>query len=230
MAQSLQGVRDFFSSWNETGFASNLEVGIFPSALHLEQALQLKAQKNFKLSIGAQDCSTENAGAFTGEISAKQMAEIGCTTVLVGHSERRQRGGETNQSLRQKLDRAFEASLTPLFCVGETAEQRDSGKLIEVLDAQMKVVEGEKRSFILAYEPVWAIGTGRVPTMAEIGEVHGYLKTKVQSGVGILYGGSVKPENAASILSVEGVSGLLVGGASLKALDFKKIVESAANR
>lgn len=154
------------------------------------------------------------------------IKELGCEFVLIGHSERRQRGHETNASLRKKLDHAFEAALTPVYCIGETEAHRDAGRVFEILEEQTEIVRDEKRPFCVAYEPVWAIGTGRTPSKKDIHEAHAHIWKRLPKAQSVLYGGSVKPENAREILEIDSVTGLLVGGASLKASDFAKIVEA----
>jgi len=222
MAQDLAGLEKFFSEWNLN--SPKVEIGIFPSAPYLE-ATRLKS-KALSIVIGAQDCSTEESGAFTGEVSAKSLRELGGERCLVGHSECRERGGETAESLRQKLDRVIEAGMIPVFCLGEKESERVSGKTKGVIESQLKVIDGIGDRVLVAYEPVWAIGTGRTPSLKDVEEAHSQIWAAHPKIRGLLYGGSVKPENARDLSSVSGVSGFLVGGASLKARDFQKIAES----
>jgi triosephosphate isomerase len=177
------------------------------------------APKN--ISIGAQDCSAHTTGAYTGEVSAAMIADMGAKYVIVGHSERRQYHNETNKTVREKATRAIEAGLTPIVCVGETLAEKESGQTLEVIEKQVKesIPNGD---FLIAYEPVWAIGTGRVATDDDIIQVHRHIAA--MSPVPILYGGSVKAGNAAQIMALENVGGVLVGGASLKPEEFLPII------
>jgi len=180
------------------------------------------------IAWGAQNVSEHQQGAYTGEVSAAMLAEFGCRHAIVGHSERRQLYGETDAQVAAKFAAAGTAGLTPILCVGETLQERDAGRTEEVVGRQLgKVLE--KNSFenaILAYEPVWAIGTGRNATPEQVQTVHAFLRGKVSSDTPILYGGSVKPQNAAAIFAMPDVDGGLIGGASLVAKDFLAIVEA----
>jgi triosephosphate isomerase len=189
------------------------------------------------IEIGGQDCRAETHGAFTGDISAAMLKDAGATLVILGHSERRQGYGETDALVSAKATAALEAGLAPIICVGETLEQREAGRAVEVVRAQIfgslpTALTG--RDFAVAYEPVWAIGTGLTPTLEQIEEVHRAVRAAMVERLGpgaggtpILYGGSVKPDNAREILAVPEVGGALVGGASLKAADFLGIVRGA---
>ncbi len=186
--------------------------------------------------VGGQDCRAEPAGAFTGSISASMLADAGAKLVILGHSERRQEFGETSQLVAAKADAAAQAGLEPIICVGETLAQREAGDAVEVVREQVRTsvpasVVG--KAFAIAYEPVWAIGTGLTPTLDQIEEVHRAVRAALIEGFGmgtasvpILYGGSVKPDNAREILAVPEVGGALVGGASLKAQDFLGIIRA----
>jgi len=185
--------------------------------------------------VGGQDCHFETSGAFTGDISAGMLAEAGARLVILGHSERRAGHGETDALVARKAVAALRAGLEPIVCVGETLEQRKAGDALSVVTAQVRGSlprELERRAYSVAYEPVWAIGTGLTPTTPEIEEVHAAIRAVLVDlfGAGegastpILYGGSVKPTNAAEILHAAEVGGALVGGASLKADDFLGIV------
>ncbi len=182
------------------------------------------------LEWGAQNVSEHAQGAHTGEVSAAMLAEFGCRYVIVGHSERRQIYREGDAQAAAKFAAARRAGLTPILCVGETLEEREAGRTEEVVDRQVSVVL-EKNSLekaVLAYEPVWAIGTGRTATPEQAQAVHAFLRKKVSSDTPILYGGSVKPQNAAAIFAMPDVDGGLIGGASLVAGDFLAIVEAAS--
>jgi triosephosphate isomerase len=192
------------------------------------------------IQMFGQNCHYEKQGAFTGEVSAPMLAEVGCDGVILGHSERRQYFGETDEGVNRKLRAALEANLHPIVCVGETLQEREAGRTWEVVSRQ---VRGALAGFgadqvgrcTLAYEPVWAIGTGKTATTAQAQEVHAQIRAllrelsgvPVAEAVRIQYGGSVKPENAAELLGQPDIDGALVGGASLKADDFARIIAGA---
>jgi len=189
------------------------------------------------IALGGQDCHAAEQGAHTGDISATMLADAGCSYVIVGHSERRADHAEDDAVVKAKAAAAQASNLVPVICIGETLAEREAGRAVEVVTGQLRgsVSEGASASnIVIAYEPVWAIGTGRVPTLADIAEVHDAVRAALADIAGdaekvrILYGGSVKPENAAEILAVGNVNGALVGGASLKADDFWGIAEAAA--
>jgi len=179
-------------------------------------------------AIGGQDCHAKASGPHTGDISAEMLADAGAAFVIVGHSERRADHGETDEAVRAKAEAAQRAGLVPIICVGETEAQRKAGKEKEIVGAQLagSIPSGEG-DYVIAYEPVWAIGTGLTPTTRDIAEMHAFIRAKVRDGVRVLYGGSVKPSNAEEILSIVNVHGALVGGASLKAEDFAAIIRAA---
>ena len=182
------------------------------------------------VAIGAQDCHPEASGAFTGDISAEMLADVGATAIIVGHSERRTLHHETDAMVRAKAMAAHRAKLTAILCIGETKNEREAGQALAVVKRQLDDSLPDLASaanLILAYEPVWAIGTGLTPTVADVAEVHGFVRERLIMRYGdagndmrILYGGSVKPGNAKELLAVDNVNGALVGGASLKAQDF----------
>jgi triosephosphate isomerase len=202
------------------------------------EAVQVAAGSH--VGIGGQDCHPEPRGAFTGDISAEMLRDAGATAVIVGHSERRQFHTESSALVAAKARAARRASLYAIICVGETESERAAGRAIDVVTAQLResVPDDLKSTQAgVAYEPVWAIGTGRTPTLSEIQEMHGAVREALRARNGhegasmrILYGGSVKPENASQILAIPNVDGALVGGASLKADDFLRIVRSAPKR
>lgn len=185
------------------------------------------------LMIGAQDCRAEASGAFTGDLSAEMIADCMGTHVIVGHSERRTLHGETDATVRAKAEAAFRAGLTAIVCIGETEAERKSGQTLDVLGRQLAGSlpdAATAEDTVVAYEPVWAIGTGLTPTTADVAEAHDFIRTTLVKrfgaegqGMRILYGGSVKPGNAAELMAVAHVDGALVGGASLKASDFLAI-------
>ncbi|RKH14949.1 triose-phosphate isomerase [Corallococcus sp. CA053C] len=192
------------------------------------------------IQLAAQNCHWEASGAFTGEISAGMLVELGCAYVIVGHSERRQFFGETDATVNKRAKAVKAAGMTPIICVGETLAEREANQTLTVVERQVRgALEGftgaDVATFVMAYEPVWAIGTGRTATTAQAQEVHaairGLLSRLYDEGtagrVRIQYGGSVKPDNAAELLGQPDVDGALVGGASLKAADFVAIVKAA---
>jgi triosephosphate isomerase len=182
------------------------------------------------LMIGGQDCQPQPSGAHTGDIAAEMLADAGATAVIVGHSERRTDHRETNEQVHAKALAAWRAGLMAIVCIGEQKTERDAGRTLDVVGAQLDSSvpdNASAASLVIAYEPVWAIGTGLTPTPADIAEVHGFIRQRLEThfggqgtGMRILYGGSVKPSNAAELLGVPEVNGALVGGASLKADDF----------
>lgn len=183
---------------------------------------------------GAQDVSPEANGAFTGDVSAAMLKDAGCGYVIVGHSERRGRHGESNALVRAKAMAAMQAGLIPVICVGESLEERESGRHIDVIRSQVEnsLPKAQETPFLVAYEPVWAIGSGKTPSALQISEAHktiASMPSYATSGaaLGVAYGGSVKAENARDILKTPGVSGVLVGGASLKADEFVAIIRCA---
>ena len=190
------------------------------------------AQSADPIAIGGQDCHVATHGAFTGEISAPMLKAAGATHVIVGHSERRTDHHETNEMIAAKAQAAYAAGLTAIICIGETLQEREAGTTLPVLDIQLAgslPAEATAQNTIIAYEPVWAIGTGKVPTTDQIGEVHAHIRARLSPAMkdaSLLYGGSVKGSNASEIFAVADVDGALVGGASLKAADFSPIISA----
>jgi len=245
-------VKLIVGNWKMNGLAAGLaEAEALDQALKAEPVdcrvalcppFTLLAQAAWRLrggavELGGQDCHAESSGAFTGSVSAEMLTDAGARLVILGHSERRAGFGETDADVAAKAASAVRAGLEPIICVGETLEERDAGEAVAVVRRQVEGSLPETlrgRPFAVAYEPVWAIGTGRTPTLEQIAEVHGAIRQALverfgesASGVAILYGGSVKPANAAEILALEDVGGALVGGASLKAEDFLGIIRAA---
>ena len=184
-----------------------------------------------RISMGAQDVSQHDHGAYTGEVSAQMIAATGAKYVIVGHSERRQYHGETNDIVRQKAAAAIALGLTPIICVGETMDEKQAGKTMAIIESGVREsIPTDARNVIVAYEPRWAIGAGLTPTDAEIADAHKLIADTLESmgmgGTPILYGASVKGANAAQIMSIPNVDGVLVGGASLKPDDFIPIITS----
>jgi len=199
------------------------------------------AAEGSTIGVGAQNIHWEREGAFTGEVSAAMVREAGARFVIVGHSERRTLFGETNGTVNKKMNAVIASGMTPIVCIGETLEQRDRNETLAVLDRQIKEgldgVTGERlAAMVLAYEPVWAIGTGRNATAAQAGEAHCHIRQRLKQWFGlesaercrILYGGSVKPDNIASLIAEPDVDGALVGGASLDPKSFLAIIRGAA--
>jgi triosephosphate isomerase len=190
------------------------------------------------LAVGGQDCHAKASGAHTGDIAAEMLKDAGASAVIVGHSERRADHGETDAVVRAKAEAAYRAGLTAIVCVGETADERKAGKTLAVVTGQLAGSlpdAATDTNTVVAYEPVWAIGTGLTPTVADVAEVHAAVRAALVKRYGergrqmrILYGGSVKPSNARELMSVENVDGALVGGASLKAEDFLGIIAAYA--
>jgi triosephosphate isomerase len=209
------------------------EVLVCPPATLIHRAA--RAVAGSAIAIGGQDCHAATTGAHTGDISAAMLRDAGASHVILGHSERREDHGERNEDVRAKARAAIDAGLIAIVCVGESLAEREAANTLDIIGGQLSgsvpdMVTGE--NLVIAYEPIWAIGTGMVPTPDQIGEVHDFIRARMERrfgpGVGrsvrLLYGGSVKPDNAAGIFAVSNVDGALVGGASLKASDFAAIV------
>jgi triosephosphate isomerase len=222
----------------KTPRGGSVEVAVCPPSVYLDAVAA--ALTGSAVGLGAQNVYHENNGAFTGELSTAMLLDIGCRYVILGHSERRQLMGETDNEVNQKAKKALAAGLIPIVCVGETLSQREAGQTLSVVQTQFDgslagIPASDTSKVVIAYEPVWAIGTGKVATTAQAEEVHaalrGLLQTRYNSQVAeavrIQYGGSVKPENAAELLAQPNIDGALVGGASLKAESFLGIVAGA---
>jgi len=215
----------------DAGEAGEAELAVCPPATLIAQAAW--KLKGGRLALGAQDCATEASGAFTGDISAPMLKDAGAAYVIVGHSERRTLHHETDALVRAKAEAALNAGLTAIVCVGETRGEREAAQAIAVVTRQLKgslPLAGAPETLVVAYEPVWAIGTGLTPTPADVAEMHQAIRRllgEIYGGAGskmrILYGGSVKPGNCGELLGLDNVDGALVGGASLKAADFLAI-------
>ena len=229
--ESLGQVRALADLHSEPG----CDILLCPPATLLDRMADIASATH--ILVGGQDCHARGSGAHTGDISAAMLADAGATFVILGHSERRTDHGETDADVAAKVTAALEAGLAPIVCVGETLAEREGGLTVEVVERQLthSIPDGiPLETLVVAYEPVWAIGTGRVPTTDQIAEVHGVLRDRLaqrfgaaaSSAVRLLYGGSVKPSNATEIFAVPNVDGALVGGASLKATDFSGIVSA----
>jgi triosephosphate isomerase len=203
---------------------------VCPPFTHLAQVAE--ALEGSTVELGAQNCAAEAKGAYTGEVSAAMLASLGIEYVILGHSERREYYGETSATLNAKMAQAYANGLTPIYCVGEKLDEREAGNHFAVCKAQIEEVvfnltEEQFKNLVIAYEPVWAIGTGKTATAEQAQEIHAYIREVLASKFGelaaecpILYGGSCKPSNAAEIFAKEDVDGGLIGGAALKAEDF----------
>lgn len=214
--------------------AAACRVALCPPATLIDRMAQ--ALKGGVVEIGGQDCHAETSGAYTGSVSAEMVRDAGARLVILGHSERRAGFGETDADVAAKVEAALAADLEPIICIGETLQEREAGQAVEVVSRQVAgslPASLAGKAFAVAYEPVWAIGTGLTPTLEQIEEVHAAVRAAMVAKLGdgsrvapILYGGSVKPSNAREILAVAEVGGALVGGASLKAEDFLGIIRA----
>ncbi|OJX13174.1 MAG: triose-phosphate isomerase [Caedibacter sp. 37-49] len=234
MNGTQESARDLAADLAEKWFAtpSCHQIVVCPPFPYL--SITLNRLFGTEIACGAQDCSIYEKGAYTGEVSAFMLKDIGCDYVIVGHSERRQHHRETSELVCQKAEIACKSGLIPIICVGETLADREGQKTLEVLEEQLKTsIPVIDQGFAIAYEPVWAIGTGKTATTAAILEVHTFIRTWLQKNrkkaadALILYGGSVTDQNAQEIMSLAHVDGVLVGGASLKAETFWQIIQSA---
>jgi triosephosphate isomerase len=216
----------------DAALRGRVELAVCPPATLL--ALARDAAAGSGIALGGQDCHAAASGAHTGDVSAEMLADAGASYVIVGHSERRADHGETDARVREKALAALRAGLTPIVCVGETRAEREAGQALEVVGRQIAgsvPAEAPPARLVLAYEPVWAIGTGLTPTPADVAQMHGFARERLDAALGaskgalvrILYGGSVKPSNARELMGVSDVDGALVGGASLTAKDFMAI-------
>ena len=230
LAESLQEAKALAANLSQT----TARVAICPPATLVQRLVEVL--KDSPVLVGGQDCHAEASGAFTGDVSAEQLADAGAALVILGHSERRAGHGESDALVAAKVGAALRSGLEPIICVGETLDQRNAGQALAVVTGQVRgslPPELAGQAFAVAYEPVWAIGTGLTPTTMQIEEMHRAIRATLVElfGAGgraapILYGGSVKPSNAAEILHADEVGGALVGGASLKADDFLGIIRA----
>ena len=232
MHGSLDSIATFFE---ELRLSNDAQVVIMPPAIYLRDCVSLKSAS---WELGIQNVWIEDSGAYTGEISASMVSEFGVSWVLVGHSERRNYQNETDALIRQKVDYSIKAGMNVILCVGETMQERSSGLAQKVIANQLEIalekgLSEETTRIVIAYEPVWAIGTGVSATEIEAQEMHSFIRQTLMSILGktaaelrILYGGSVKPDNAGLLLAQSDVNGLLVGGASLQAESFSDIIKA----
>lgn len=232
MNQSIKEIDAFFEEFNKNEFEGNFIIA--PQAIHIPKSLYLSK----RALISSQNISNKESGAFTGEISPMALKEMNIKYSIVGHSERRSLFLENDQLINAKVKNCLKHSITPIICIGETLEQREANKTLDIVISQIKAALNEitlksAKDIILAYEPVWAIGTGRSASSDEASAVHDEIRKLLSSDfpefgnkVSILYGGSVKPENVADLLSKENINGALVGGASLKAESFAELCKA----
>lgn len=226
----VQGLKERVSD------VSNVEVVVCPPFISLAPVAEVIKDSN--IALGAQNIYWEKKGAFTAEVSGPMLVSVGCTYVIIGHSERRSYFGETDETVNKRIFSALEEGLKPIVCVGETLEERENGTAFDVITRQVKnglagLSVEQMASIVIAYEPVWAIGTGKTATPAQAQEVHAFIRQLLNTMFGeataeatrIQYGGSVKPENASELMGQTDIDGALVGGASLKADVFEKIVK-----
>ena len=236
MNKTASEADEFLDSFLPTQSADGAEVVLCPPWLALQRVAERCAGTPVK--VCAQNMFYEDSGAFTGEVSAPMLLDVGVDGTILGHSERRQLFGETDEALARKIPKAIEAGLEPILCVGETQNERESGDTESVLSHQVltdlaEIHTDDLEKVVIAYEPVWAIGTGLTPTADDVAKAHAHIRARLGEKLGegagrmrLLYGGSVKPGNARELLSVANVDGALIGGASLKAADFLAIAEA----
>lgn len=231
MNASLGAVRVFAEKWQHLPALTNVDTVICPPGPYLQAVKSAMA-----VELGAQDASAHVAGAYTGEVSAEMLRELGCQWAIVGHSERRAYHGESSRAVAEKAMAVMSAGLCPVVCVGETLVDRDQGRHEEVVAEQLKasIAGVSPEPLVVAYEPVWAIGTGVTATAEQADGMHGVIRACLKqvygsesSGIRVIYGGSVKPENAGELFVCENIDGALVGGASLEAESFWKIAQAA---
>jgi len=236
MNQSLSSVEDFLKNFDITH--ASVQFGVCPVNVHLSKALECRTSS---VLIGAQDCHFNESGAHTGDVSATMIRELGCELVILGHSERRADHNESSQLVFKKTKAAIAAGLTPIVCLGETLEEREAGNTQTVVSTMLKEsLSGlsieEANKIVVAYEPVWAIGTGKTATPEQAQEVHKIIRdllvdmfnATISNNMRILYGGSVKPTNAAELIQCPDIDGSLVGGASLTADSFSQLIAATA--
>ena len=229
MNLNLNDINLFSESLKINNFSNHVQVCIFPQSLHLNYLINLL--KTTPVYFGGQNCYLKTNGPFTGEISPVALKEIGCDFVILGHSERRQIFNETNDHIKKCSEAAINANLTPIICVGESLDNRNNKKALDFVKEQiLNSTPVTKNEIIIAYEPIWSIGTGIIPSKEEIFEMHDFIKkiaySLLNAKVKVLYGGSVNLNNLEEVLSVNNVDGILVGGASLKVKDFLAIYEA----
>jgi triosephosphate isomerase len=236
MNLTMHEISDFFIEMTKMKMELKCKAWIAPQAIHIPVLKEI-AFTTGMIHIGAQNCAAVDSGALTGEISPMSLADVGAEFVIIGHSERRTIFGETNVALNQKVLAALRNNLKVIYCVGETLKERESNETFKVLEEQLKVglkdfPENKADQLLIAYEPVWAIGTGKVASPEQAEEAHAFIRSKLvykADQIIILYGGSVKPDNIDTLLRNENIDGALVGGASLQAKDFRQLCSIASH-
>lgn len=241
MHGNMQTVHELLIALSQITWQDNVDIAIFPPALYIDQAIKMLA--NTPIEIGAQDCAMQsNEGALTGEIAASQLSDIGCKYVLIGHSERRLLLGDTEQTIIKKFAAAKDQGLVPILCVGETEQQRKNDHTFSVITSQLNSIINAFGidafiNTVIAYEPVWAIGTGVTATPEQAQKVHAFIRSyianennELSQKIQIIYGGSVKADNAAQLFAMADIDGGLIGGASLNAKEFSMIYHTAGNK
>ena len=223
-------ISKFCNDLNNFEFSSNVEVCIFPPMPYLDYLNYLI--KKLPISVGGQNCHYKFSGAFTGEVSPKSLRDTGCEYVIIGHSERRTNNNESNNEIKLRAQSAIDSKLKTILCVGESLYHREKGYALKFVEKQLfECLPNDFNNLMVAYEPVWSIGTGKIPNISEINEMHKHIKKVVlkftNKKVKVLYGGSVNVENVDRILNIINVDGVLVGGASLKVKDFLAIYSAA---
>ena len=236
MHGSRASVEELLGGLTGATLPQQVQVVVCPTYVHLAQALGLCGGSS--VAVGAQDCSHMQSGAYTGEVAAEMLVDQGCRWVILGHSERRQYHAESDDLVAAKLGAAVQAGLVPIVCVGETREQREAGEAEALVGGQLQgalSTQADLTGLVIAYEPVWAIGTGLTATPQQAQEMHAFIRGQLESVAGVdaastrvLYGGSVKAGNAAELFAQEDIDGALVGGAALVAEDFLAIINAAA--
>ena len=225
-----KSIKSFVKQLRSYEFLDDIKVSIFPPIIYINFLNELI--KNTPILIGGQNCHYQPFGAFTGEVSAISLREFGCKYVILGHSERRMYNNDTNENIKKCAESGIKAKLIPIICVGEKIDIRENGTAKKFIEQQtIECLPEEFDELIVAYEPIWSIGTGKIPTKAEIREIHKHIKdivySKAKKNINVLYGGSVNNTNIKDILSVENVDGVLIGGSSLKIKEFLAIYSSA---
>lgn len=239
MNQSLEDIKNFFVEMTKMKMELRCQAWIAPQFIHIPILKEL-AFTTGSIQIGAQNCADQDSGALTGEVSPKSLSDLGVDFVIIGHSERRTLFGENNELLNRKVLKALSHKLKTIYCVGETLSERESGKTLDVIKTQLEdglkgIEKNSQENLIIAYEPVWAIGTGKNATAEEAQAVHAFIRKTLNENLSlaadkivILYGGSVKPDNIHGLLSCPDIDGALVGGASLKPQDYKQLCIAAS--
>ena len=226
-------IHDFVKNIHDFKFNNKVKACIFPSSIHIDYLSSLIT--DIPIFLGGQNCHYENNGAFTGDISSSSLKSCGCDYVILGHSERRMFYNEKNSYIKKSAEAAINSGLIPIICVGESFELRERGNALQFVKNQINECLPEYfNSMIIAYEPIWAIGTGEIPKKYQIEEIHTLIKNEVSikrnKSIDVLYGGSVNTINADDIMSINNVNGLLIGGASLNVKDFLAIYSSAVKQ